>query len=100
MRNIGSVIIFLNFLRVFFLDGAVKKQEWIGTITIIMGLSVIGSADYFSTVDKNGKSDTVFGDLLIVIAQLIIAIQMVIKQRFVSEQDIPPLQAVGWEGMI
>ncbi|XP_023209924.1 patched domain-containing protein 3-like [Centruroides sculpturatus] len=38
------------------------------------------------------------GDLLIVIAQIITATQMVIEEKFVSKNNVPPLQAVGWEG--
>lgn len=37
--------------------------------------------------------------MLIIIAQIIQAIQMVVEEKFVSGQNIPPLQAVGWEGM-
>lgn len=36
--------------------------------------------------------------MLIVIAQIIQSIQMVVEEKFVAGQDIPPLQAVGWEG--
>lgn len=36
--------------------------------------------------------------MLIIIAQIIQAIQMVVEEKFVSGQNIPPLQAVGWEG--
>ena len=38
------------------------------------------------------------GDLLIVIAQIITAAQMVYEEKFVTRHNIPPLQAVGWEG--
>nr|CAI5820123.1 unnamed protein product [Callosobruchus analis] len=38
------------------------------------------------------------GDLLIIIAQIIQAIQMVVEEKFVAGQNIPSLQAVGWEG--
>lgn len=36
--------------------------------------------------------------MLIIIAQIITSIQMVVEEKFVAGQDIPPLQAVGWEG--
>lgn len=36
--------------------------------------------------------------MLIIIAQIIQAIQMVVEEKFVSGQNIPPLQAAGWEG--
>ena len=40
------------------------------------------------------------GDLLIIIAQIITAAQMVYEEKFVMKHNIPPLQAVGWEGTV
>lgn len=37
--------------------------------------------------------------MLIIIAQIIQAVQMVVEEKFVSGLNIPPLQAVGWEGI-
>ena len=39
------------------------------------------------------------GDLLIIMAQVIIAIQMVLEEKFVYKHNVHPLQAVGTEGM-
>jgi len=36
---------------------------------------------------------------LILIAQIITAAQMVYEEKYVVTNDIPPLQAVGWEGI-
>lgn len=33
-------------------------------------------------------------------AQIIVAIQMVLEEKFVSKHDVHPLRAVGTEGMI
>lgn len=38
------------------------------------------------------------GDLLIIMAQIITATQMVVEEKFVSGHNVSPLQAVGWEG--
>lgn len=40
------------------------------------------------------------GDLLIVMAQVIVAIQMVLEEKFVYKHDVHPLQAVGTEGLL
>lgn len=40
------------------------------------------------------------GDMLIVMAQIITACQMVYEEKYVVDKDIPPLQAVGWEGSV
>ncbi len=39
------------------------------------------------------------GDLLIVMAQIIVAAQMVYEQKYVTKYDVPALLAVGCEGM-
>lgn len=94
------MIIFVGLLSVAFLDRVLKKQEWVGILMVILGLAVVGSADFFTqTDDKHARNDVITGDLLIIIAQIIIAVQMVVEEKFVSGLDIPPLQAVGWEGM-
>ena len=38
------------------------------------------------------------GDLIILVAQIIQAVQVVVEEKFVNGKDIHPLQAVGWEG--
>lgn len=38
------------------------------------------------------------GDGLIIAAQIIVAAQMVIEEKFVNGKNIHPLRAVGWEG--
>lgn len=39
------------------------------------------------------------GDLLIIMAQIIISIQMVLEEKFVYKHNVHPLRAVGTEGM-
>ena len=33
------------------------------------------------------------------IAQVVVAVQMVYEEKVVNAANVPPLQAVGWEGM-
>lgn len=89
-------------MSVAFLEHVLKKREWIGIFSVIIGLTVIGVADFIAkdtNTGNHGKNDLITGDLLIIMAQVITACQMVIEEKFVSGLDIPPLQAVGWEGI-
>lgn len=65
-----------------------------------MGLAIVGVSDsvYGKDSGDHSKNDIITGDLLIIIAQIITAVQMVVEEKFVSGLDIPSLQAVGWEG--
>lgn len=101
-KNIlGSVIIFVSILSVAFLNRVLKIREWIGIWLVIMGLTVVGATDFFFTnTSTYSKNAVLTGDLLIITAQIITAIQMVYEEKFVKDLDIPALQAVGWEGKI
>ena len=97
----GSVIIFVALLSVGFLDRQIKNREWIGIIFIILGLSTVGLADFMTTVPDPdySRNNIITGDLLIIIAQIITAVQMTYEERYVAGMDIPALQAVGYEGL-
>jgi hypothetical protein len=41
----------------------------------------------------------IVGDLLIVMAQIVTACQMVYEEKFINKHNVPALQAVGWEGV-
>jgi len=98
----GSVIVFVGLLSVLFLGRRFAVRQWSGIFFIIFGLATVGASDFFSsdsTGDVYYPSNIVLGDVLIIIAQIITAIQMVYEEKFVTANDIPPLQAVGWEGV-
>jgi len=48
--------------------------------------------------DVHPQNEIILGDIMIVCAQVIVATQMVIEEKFVSKYNVPALQAVGWEG--
>ncbi|XP_055550587.1 solute carrier family 35 member F6 [Wyeomyia smithii] len=97
----GSVIIFVGVLSVAFLNRTLVSREWTGIIFIIFGLGIVGLSDF---ITDNGagssysRNNVITGDLLIILAQIITAVQMVYEERYVAGLDIPALQAVGWEG--
>lgn len=97
----GAVIVFTGILSVGFLDKKLGAQKWSGIGLVILGLTLVGITD-FITNDGDQKQDpnsVITGDLLIICAQVITAAQMVIEEKYVTSRDIPPLQAVGWEGI-
>lgn len=96
----GSVIIFVGALSCAFLNRTLVKREWTGILFIIIGLGVVGASDFMSTDGGSAvsRNNIITGDLLIILAQVITAVQMVYEERYVAGLDIPALQAVGWEG--
>ncbi|KAK8377350.1 hypothetical protein O3P69_013763 [Scylla paramamosain] len=95
----GAVIVFTGLLSVGFLGRRLRYFHWLGIVLVLIGLVVVGLSDFISSSKTNQDLNGVItGDLLIIMAQIVTATQMVIEERFVIKHNIPPLLAVGWEG--
>lgn len=97
----GSVIVFTEILSMIFLERQFKAFRWAGIFVIIIGLATVGLSD-FSEGQSGGSvamDQVILGDILIVIAQVITATQMVYEEKFCIRLDAPPLKAVGCEGL-
>ncbi|NXY88614.1 S35F6 protein, partial [Alcedo cyanopectus] len=95
----GSVIIFTGLLSVAFLGRKLELSQWLGILVTIVGLVVVGLADLHSSpLQQRQLSQVITGDLLIIMAQVIVAIQMVLEEKFIYKHNVHPLQAVGTEG--
>ncbi|KAK8732160.1 hypothetical protein OTU49_007215, partial [Cherax quadricarinatus] len=69
-------------------------------VTVLAGLVVVGLSDFLSSSeDTSDINGIITGDLLIVMAQIISATQMVVEERLLTKYNVPPLLAVGWEGV-
>lgn len=97
----GSIIIFVAVLSMTFLDRVVMKREWAGIGLVMCGLLIVGGTDalYQADGESKGRNSLITGDMLIIIAQVVSACQMVYEEKYVAGLNIPPLQAVGWEGV-
>lgn len=97
----GAVIIFTGLLSVAFLGRRLKPSQWFGILITILGLVVVGLADFVSGHgdDSHKLSEIITGDLLIIMAQIIVAVQMVLEEKFVYKHNVHPLKAVGTEGV-
>ncbi|XP_046388315.1 solute carrier family 35 member F6 [Ischnura elegans] len=98
----GSVIVFTALLSVAFLGRDLSWREWGGIYAIISGLVVVGVSDFLlgsPSGESLNKNNVITGDELIILAQIITASQMVYEEKFISKYNVPPLQAVGWEGV-
>lgn len=122
------MIIFTAIFSKIFVHRQVSVRHWLGIFTIIIGLGTIGVSDLLSSSDTKTANGIILGknifkywviivftihinwkiyndnilflgDSLIFFAQIITAAQMVYEEKYVVSNDIPPLQAVGWEGI-
>ena len=94
----GSVVIFTGAFSRIFLKRYLNASNWVGLVLVLLGTGVVG-LDAFLQKGAPGASNPELGDLLIVIAQIVVAAQMVLEEKFVGSKNVPPLLAVGLEGL-
>lgn len=97
----GAVIVFTALLSVAFLNRQIAASKWLGIYTVIVGLSIVGVSDmiFLPSDGKAGEKNRIItGDLLIIMAQIVSAAQMVYEEKFLAKYDVPALVAVGLEG--
>ena len=103
----GSVVIFTGILSTFVLKRRLKAFQWLGMALVCAGTLVVGSSSLISPPPQAGgstpavlkPSNPVLGNMIIVAAQIIVAIQMVIEERFLGRYNVHALEAVGLEGI-
>ena len=102
----GSIIIFTGLLSVVFLGNELKLHQWIGMFTIVAGLILAGVGDFDIVHMFHRESPGFFqkntvlaGDLLIILSQVIMAIQVTFEEKIIKKYQVSPLHAVGWEGI-
>ncbi|CAF1124850.1 unnamed protein product [Adineta ricciae] len=98
----GSVMVFTALMSILFLKKRLNGIQWLGIGTVVTGLVVVGVSDLLFDKTKEGNhssGEKVAGILLILLAMLFTSGQVVYEERFIGKYNIPPLQAVGWEGI-
>lgn len=93
----GSSIVFVVLMSSMFLKRQAVIKEWIGLCVIICGLGIVGIADIED--DSCPIDENILGDSLVILGHFTKACQMVYEEHFVTKNDIPSLQAIGWEGV-
>lgn len=100
----GSVVIFTGVFSVIFLKRKLHAHHWLGMVLVMGGTAIVGTASLPSVCASAGgggstdASKALVGNILVIVAQLIVATQMVVEEYMIGGYDIPALQVVGWEG--
>jgi len=97
----GALIVFTGLLTITILKRKLKAFQWVGIFVVIVGLATVGSNDFLKkgTGNEHGTGSMITGDVLIILAQILTAFQMIVEEKFLTGKNIPPLQAVGYEGL-
>ncbi|CAF1008858.1 unnamed protein product [Adineta steineri] len=98
----GSVMVFTAILSILFLKKKLTIFNWLSIGTVAGSLAVIALLDLCfdkTPQSKHTNGEKVLGIGLILLAMMFTSLQVVYEERYINKYNIPPLQAVGWEGI-
>lgn len=96
----GIVVVFNGLLAFIFLKQRLYPHHWGGILLIVLGTVIVGlnTILYPQGEGADVPRNPTLGNILVIAAQVLAAIQFVVEEKFLSKYDAPPLQVVGWEG--
>jgi len=100
----GSVVIFTATFSWFFLKRTIHRYQWFGVLLVLAGTAAVGLSSVVckdacaSGSSSAADSKAMVGNVLIIVAQVVVAVQMVVEEKLLAGYNIPALQCVGWEG--
>ncbi|KAJ3763757.1 hypothetical protein EV360DRAFT_32870 [Lentinula raphanica] len=120
----GSLVLFVGFLSVVFLRRRLWLYQWVSLIIVMAGVGLVGfsgslikdtvkEAVNFLLNKNSGDADlpppeaieapeattVVVGVFFILFAQIFTATQFVVEEKIMGHYSVPPLVAVGFEGL-
>ena len=100
----GSVVVFTAIFSVIFLKRKQYAYHWIGVACVVIGAAIVGSQTFICPVEGGGSSsnsatNAIIGNSFVILAQIIVATQMVVEEKLIGANDLPALKVVGLEGI-
>eukprot|EP00929_Paragymnodinium_shiwhaense_P109857 TRINITY_DN7641_c0_g2_i1.p1 TRINITY_DN7641_c0_g2~~TRINITY_DN7641_c0_g2_i1.p1 ORF type:complete len:402 (-),score=79.60 TRINITY_DN7641_c0_g2_i1:696-1901(-) len=95
----GSVVIFTSILSVTWLRRKIHCFQWFAVVLVAVGITVVGLSSLSSPQDGKDATSVLLGDVLIVLAQIMTALQMCTEEKLMEKYHTPTLKAVGMEGL-
>jgi hypothetical protein len=65
---------------------------------VLAGLAFVGLSSVVDSSSDSNAPNPLLGDILIIVAQIVVSVQMVLEEKFVAKYNVPALKAVGLEG--
>jgi drug/metabolite transporter (DMT)-like permease len=87
----GSVMLFTGIFSVIFLKRKLRLYHMTGMFLVLVGLALVGLASVMEG-SSGSAPDPILGAIIVVCAQIIVAIQMVVEEKFLSKFTVNPLQ--------
>lgn len=96
----GIVVVFNGLLSMIFLKQRLYYHHWGGILLIVVGTCIVGlnNVIYPQGEGVDIPRNPTLGNILVIAAQVLAAVQFVVEEKFLSKYNAKPLQVVGWEG--
>jgi drug/metabolite transporter (DMT)-like permease len=123
----GALVLFVGILSVVFLRRRLHLYQWLSLVTVMAGVSLVGLSGSLvkdtlrstalsfvnmldptapttdipadGTIEDAEAAKVVIGVFFILFAQIFTATQFVVEEKILGQYNIPPLLAVGYEGL-
>ncbi|TMW60159.1 hypothetical protein Poli38472_000201 [Pythium oligandrum] len=96
----GSVIVFSAFLQVKFLGMRLYAYHYVSIVLVVISVVLVGLAGTStSSTNTESTANALFGFVLIISGQLIMAIQFIVEEYLMVSTNVSPMVLVGWEGL-
>ena len=105
----GFSIILTALLSQFLLNKPIKRIRWLGIVILFFGLVAVGATDLVEAHQNDDNpspgpndlsfNDVLLGDCLIIVAQLLGALQAIYEEKYTKKYNVAVLLAVGLEGI-
>jgi len=95
----GAIIIFTCTASILFLKNKYYRQHFLGICIVVIGLIIVGVNAALSGSSDEFDSKIVLGIFLVVLSQVFSCMLFVSEEKILKNYDVPPLKAVGMEGM-
>lgn len=110
----GATVLWVALISYFWFNRRYTKVEQWGIAIVIIGLTIVGLSSFVDKPDISGSSsadatstpapeqhsstEALFGNVLVILAQVSHAYQGVCQERLITLYKVPPLQMVGMDG--
>jgi len=93
------LVVFTGSFSVIFLKRKLRFHHWSGIASIAIGIVIVGTSSLSGPSSDEKPPNPLLGAVCVLIAQIFTATQFIIEEKFIDGKNIPPLQAVGYEGI-
>jgi len=95
----GLIVAICAIMAVTILRKKLMRHHWMGVGLIVIGIALVGVAAVYMSNSGSNNKDPVLGIIFLLFSQLFTGLLMISEEKFLSKYYIPPMQAVGLEGL-